>query len=190
MIRYHIPAEHADAVRAALWKCEECGNNTVGQCRRCGNRTVVPSSFWWGVTVKWCSAHLAPIDPGDSGCWDSEGPGCTPTLPFVVQQMLDPCENPLHEHYSKTPGDFCPDCRDGRPLVELVTDCDEPDIRRFEDLGWHNGPTCEMTGCKDDTVSLGVVTADKVVHSPSMCLTDWLGPSDSTHAIHLTRAEQ
>ena len=135
-------------------------------------------SFWLGVASE-CIHFPHHSDPSE----------CEVLFPDEVRAMLKPCQR----CGGKNPQCFY--CRDGRPLVELITDYDHEDY----------GP---------GTVTLGTVTADPEVvpvyttakpFAPFPCIMQYsdgdglwrsradepeqitlVGPPDATHAIHLT----
>ena len=181
MIQLHVPPKYADAVREALAPCDgRCDPYSRAFSHRpdCG-----PPSFWWGITAEWDhAAHQADVEGRDHY-----------TLPDDVQQMLNPCPtcdgtgrlhdpDASHDRFDRS----CPDCRDGRPLVELVTDCPRCSggVGFWRGNAWCDGPCA--TECALGIVSLGVVTATNVL--PIDECDDWciIYEPDATHAIHLT----
>lgn len=188
MIQYHVPAEYADAVRAALF-CELCSEGRIN------GREIVetdcPAELWWGV---------AALDDDD-------------LLPTDVQAMFDPC--PSIHPMGVGP---CPDCHDGRRPVELVTDCplcslscealhDHYEAAAVE-VGWEtqdrsrkpwadvpeaNRRTMMIAvsrtfhDCQDGTVTLGTVIAQGVRRMTLGIGTSpyYVGPTDASHAIRL-----
>ena len=176
MIRYHIPAEYADAVQAALTPCSRCWSNAAvphhGSCKN-------PPSFWWGITGEMCHTPTCSWGTSQPTTDDCRCKGIM-QVPLRVQQMLDPCQTCDADGviWNGEGGSAftsrCPDCRDGRPLVELVTDCPEPGCGEHEvghvqvgDDDDGDSPVAIIDICPecdgDGTVSLGVVTADPKV---------------------------
>jgi len=177
-LQLRIPIEHADAVRKTL-HCKTCDDTGVKRNlnqrwkERCPD---CPTELWWGVVGDWKRSDDVRAAP-----WPIKEP------PADVQAMLDPCKTCSGKAgwsgYVTTalmeplP---CSRCLDGRPLVELVTDCDHPigrDRCRHCD-NWMHG-----------TVTLATVTAREVLG-----LLEWsdrhpdasyFGPPDATHAIRL-----
>jgi hypothetical protein len=171
MIQLHVPAEYADTVQDAL-TCETCGGRGGRERTHVGEAWTpcadCPPSFWWGV-------NKVPSPFGNA------------VLPADVAKMLDPCErcDGLGKLYPAIKTEVrCDDCRGGRPLVELVTDCPRPDFRGSLSSCVHfNCAACKATG----RVPLGTVTVTELV-SLAHPADDgaYIGPPDATHAVQLT----
>ena len=80
-----------------------------------------------------------------------------------LDRPCDNCEGSGIDHLGQSPWD-CPDCHGtGRHVFEIEVECDEPDIRRYEDLGWHYGPTCDRRQCRDGEYTLPVHVVEGMV---------------------------
>ena len=104
-------------------------------------------SFWWGVV-------------GEHQFTEDYYNGDPASIPADVQAMLNPCR------WCEGKNPQCFYCRDGHPLVELVTDCPECGGSGTIQLDV-NDDECEDIECDEcdatGSVSLGVVTADEVL---------------------------
>jgi hypothetical protein len=142
MIRHHIPAECADEVREAL----------------------AGTKLWLGV--KYIDVTYKYDDDGSMETFNGA------QMPQDVRAMLAPCDTcdgdieqamRFRDWGSVEMIQSCPDCRDGRPLVELVTDCYCLPIRDAGRSAWPYGDCLIPQPCDEGTVTLGTVVAHEVL---------------------------
>jgi hypothetical protein len=149
MIRLTVPTAAVEPLRAAMTPCCEFRGSDEHKFQSHRER---PSTFWLGVAgesylpcrecglvkcggiLNGCS-NPGPIQPTDVDMANSDVRAWYASsrlvLPANVREMLGPCEtcggrdggivrHPSPEHPFH---EFCPDCRAGHPLTELVTEC-------------------------------------------------------------------
>jgi hypothetical protein len=122
MIRLIVPTVAVGPLRAAM-TCQRCKGKghwfeNIDLSSGGGDHVICPdcpSTFWIGVAGGAIDNRIGP----NFG---------KPLLPVEMRSMLEPCQTCGRVEGFSGFTARCLDCRDGRPLVELVTDCPHGDM--------------------------------------------------------------